>query len=280
MENRLSSPKRRNEYPPLWRSLDPNKIHDNGSSYLKTIEDLEEEFSVLPEHHGWCTLCKNSLVVGQEFTLTCFFLCRHRLLFDDEQGLRKDGWDLQFCTLSVALLSLLLVAAFSDSQRSREKTKIRFLDSILLGIFLRLMAAALKTLTASYSSDTVYALAISGMVIHLLGCDYTYASNGGGLGDDNRQNHHPPLRFSTSRPPFLGGTTSLSAAFFSTTLLASRLQSVWTVYLFVTSSVTIFAFFPATRHGLFLKSPKQATYGMYPMELLEAVYSLDSNSSI
>jgi uncharacterized membrane protein YjdF len=263
MENRVcqNSLVRRKDYPPLWRSLDRSKKQGNEFYNLMTLEALEQEFSVQPELRGWSLLCQDTLVVGQEFTLTCFFLCRHRLIHDAEQGLRKDGWDLQFFTLIMALFSLLLVAAFSDSQRSREKARIRFLDSILLGIFLRLMAAALKTLTASYSSDTVYALAIAGMIIHLFGCNYTYASNAVCVNDNETRQNHPLSRSPIARPPFLGGTTSLSAAFFSTTLLASRLEAVWTVHLFVTSSVTIFAFFPATRHGLFLKSPQHAPSG-------------------
>jgi hypothetical protein len=241
------------QYPPLWRRRDSKEEID--TTKATTLASLLERFSSKPEPRHWSTICKNSLVVGQEFTLTCYFLARHRLAQYEEQGLQQEDWTQQMWSLAAVLTSLLLVAAFSNSQRTRQKTQMRFMDAILLAALLRLLAAALKTLTASYSSDTVHALAIAGMAIHLLGCDYSYANG-----------MTTAAVSSSSRPPFLGGTTSLSAVFFSTTLLASRLQSNWTVHLFVSSSVTIFAFYPATRHGMFNKSPQQAPYGRFQTE--------------
>lgn len=223
---------------------------------------LMEEFSSRPQPTPWRTLFKNTLVVGQEFTLTCFFLARHRTAQYEEQGLivmtgENYGELKQAFSLAAIPVALLIVALFSDSQRSRQKTKTRLVDALLMAVLLRFLAAVLRTLTASYSSDTVHALAIAGMVIHLLGCDYSYANGGGSA-------THSTTGASISRKgvsPFLGGTMSLNAAFFATTLLASRLVSNWTVHFFVSSSVTIFAFYPATRHGLFVKSSDKAPFG-------------------
>lgn len=225
-----------------------------------TYASLLQQFSFKPESRRWTSICKNSLVVGQEFTLTCYFLARHRLAHYEEQG-RSYDWNQQVLSLVTVPAALLLVAAFSHTQRTRHKTQTRLTDSILLAALLRLLAAALKTLTASYSSDTVHALAITGMVIHLLGCDYSYAN---GITTTKRTEGTSSSSLSSSsytRPPFRGGTMSLNAIFFSTTLLASRLQSNWTVHLFVSSSVTVFAFYPATRHELSVKAPQKAPYG-------------------
>lgn len=247
------------EYPPLWRKGDSAGDVDTITE-SNTYSSLLQQFSFKPEPRPWTSICKSSLVVGQEFTLTCYFLARHRLAHYEEQGRRQYDWNQQVLSLITVPAALLLVAAFSHTQRTRQKTQTRLTDSILLAALLRLLAAALKTLTASYSSDTVHALAITGMVIHVLGCDYSYAN-----GIANTERTHgasSPLSLSSSytRPPFRGGTMSLNAIFFSTTLLASRLQSNWTVHLFVSSSVTVFAFYPATRHELFAKAPHKASY--------------------
>mmetsp|Transcript_31950 Transcript_31950/g.52743 ORF Transcript_31950/g.52743 Transcript_31950/m.52743 type:complete len:325 (+) Transcript_31950:188-1162(+) len=256
----------RREYPPLWRR---GGVNQQDAGEPATLESLFDEFSSKPEPKPWSILCKNSLVVGQEFALACYFLARHRMAQYEEAGLAREDPTQQAWSLIALPLSLLLVALFSNARRSRQKTRTRLLDALLLAALLRLLAAVLKTLTASYSSDTVHALAITGMIIHLLGCDYAYAN---GFTTGTRQHQEEPQEQSVStattsllssqqpQEPFLGGTMSLNAAFFSTTLLASRLSSNWTVHLFVSSSVTIFAFYPATRHGLFLKSPIKAPY--------------------
>jgi hypothetical protein len=262
----------RRQYPPLWRRGGVNQEDNHGP---KTLKGLLDEFSSKPEPKSLSTLCKNALVVGQEFTLTCYFLARQRMARYEEEGTHQEDTAQQAWSLAALPFSLLLVAWFSNSRRSRQKTRTRFLDALLLPVLLRLLAAVLKTLTASYSSDTVHALAISGMVVHLFGCDYAYAngfttasSSGRGQPEEEQRTTSTTGTTSTYRQsstvvqePFLGGTMSLNAAFFSTTLLASRLASNWTVHLFVSSSVTIFAFYPATRHGLFLKSPNKAPYG-------------------
>jgi hypothetical protein len=76
------------------------------------------------------------------------------------------------------------------------------------------------------------------MLVHLLACDYSYA------------NGH-----SRTKAAFAGGVMSLNASLFSTTLLASRLSSNATVYLFVSASVILFAFYPAARHIIAVTQP-------------------------
>jgi phosphatidylinositol glycan class C protein len=237
------------EHPPLWKQ-GHRKGYDRTATSAK---ELMKCYSSKPDPQPWSTLCESSLVVGQEFVLTCFFLARLRIAHQEETGSRTEPLSSQILSFVAVTLSLTLVAFFSNSNqgRRRQNAKTRLIDSFLLATLLRLLAAALKTLTASYSSDTVIALSVGGMIVHLLGCDYHYA------------NGATPVGYSSSspRPPFLGGTMSLNAAFFSTALLVSRLESNWTVHAFVSTSVTVFAFYPATRHGLFVKSPREAPFG-------------------
>jgi len=146
----------------------------------------------------------------------------------------------------------------NDQQQHRRRNKaiVRLSDGLLLAALLRFISGVLRTLTASYSTDTVYALAITGMAIHLLACDYNYA-NGILPSGDNAVDGvvvPPPPNASSDhdhpRPAFQGGTVSLNAAFFSTVLLVSRIKSNATSYLFVSSVVTLFAFYPASRHNI------------------------------
>jgi phosphatidylinositol glycan class C protein len=136
------------------------------------------------------------------------------------------------------------------------KFQHRVTDFLLMAILLRFLSAVLKTLTASYSSDTVYALAIASLFLHLLACDYAYAGGWGASNDhdedvDEDVDSQPsgmPLSTRMKRPLFKGGTMSLTSAFFATTLLASRLQSNAGVYIFVCCAVVLFALYPAARH--------------------------------
>jgi hypothetical protein len=132
----------------------------------------------------------------------------------------------------------------------------------------------LRSLTASYSADTVHALATCGMAIHLLACDYGYANgrrrttivaeearhSSRDDDDDNDLSNSSSAAGADDvvqhpRPPFLGGTISLNAAFFSTVLLASRIKSNATSYAFVSSVVTLFAFYPSSRHNIAINYP-------------------------
>ena len=136
-------------------------------------------------------------------------------------------------------------------EHRRKKAIVRLSDALLLAAMLRFISGVLRTLTASYSTDTVYALAISGMVIHLLACDYRYA-NGHAC---DKEGKNPFSATSHPRPAFLGGTVSLNAAFFSTALLVSRIKSNATSYAYVLSVVTLFAFYPASRHSIARRYP-------------------------
>jgi phosphatidylinositol glycan class C protein len=131
----------------------------------------------------------------------------------------------------------------TTSQQDRKtKGQQRTTDAFLLVILLRFVASVLRSLTASYSSDTVQALAVAGMIVHVLACDYSYANG--------KEHATVVVRLQQQRPIFQGGTISLNVALFSTTLLVSRLSSNLTCYVFVTLSIVVFSFYPATRHAV------------------------------
>lgn len=153
----------------------------------------------------------------------------------------------------------------------RKKAMVRLSDGILLAVILRAISGLLRSLTASYSTDTVYALAITGMTVHLLACDYKFANGfeNGDNGDTHTltRTHHP-------RPKFLGGTISLNAAFFATVLLISRIKSNATSYAFVSSVVTLFAFYPTSRHDIARHFPNRLWFS--PCFVITALLSISA----
>ena len=150
-----------------------------------------------------------------------------------------------------------------SAKGKRKRMLVRVSDAIILAAILRFLASVLRTLTASYSSDTVNALAIGGMVVHLLACDYSYAlgiSTKGSDGDGGDEQWGSTRRLHTGRPTFSGGTVSLNAALFSTTLLASRLPTNAMSYAFISSAVVLFAFYPAARHAIAARQSQSSKY--------------------
>ncbi|KAL3804318.1 hypothetical protein HJC23_011246 [Cyclotella cryptica] len=237
---------------------------------------------IRPPPRSLVDLMNSSLVVGQELALTAFLLAVHRVIIHEESTraagqhrevarqtlLVVDHLDRESSIAMVLVYATLLVIVYFNQkslcqsttkpheifqtpynvqQGQRRKAMVRMSDAILLAAILRLMSGVIHTLTASYSSDTVYALSITGLIIHLLACDYNYA-NGISIDGDGQS---PSLNtFAHPRPAFLGGTVSLNAVFFSTALLVSRIQSDASSYAFVSLVVTLFAFYPATRHNI------------------------------
>mmetsp|Transcript_26671 Transcript_26671/g.41838 ORF Transcript_26671/g.41838 Transcript_26671/m.41838 type:complete len:391 (-) Transcript_26671:234-1406(-) len=249
------------------------------------------ECQQIPPHRSLVELINSTLVVGQEVSLAVILLAVHREIVTYEEntdGKMSDQTVLEY-TVEKSSIAMLLVytsmfiityynqraltadldddvtSADCDKETSqhnhkkrkkghrRKKAIVRLSDGILLAVMLRVISGLLRSLTASYSTDTVYALAVTGMSVHLLACDYKFANgyekdeySGGGGGDTpslTRTTHHP-------RPKFLGGTVSLNAAFFATVLLISRINSNLTSYAFVSSVVTLFAFYPTSRHEI------------------------------
>jgi hypothetical protein len=272
----------------LWQSpsLQGFVKEDSDSELYNTIF---QRFSSRPAPRSLLTLCSNALVVGQEFSLACFLLARHRVALEEEErghhqlstggggggnvnlailALQQQQQQQQRVDQSTLAMLLALSVAVIYSARSNninhtqhrtQKVQQRMTDACLLAVLLRLVASVLRTLTASYSSDTVQALAIAGMVVHVLACDYSYANGKGtnepgiseavkpsGVPQQQQQQQQRQQR----RPIFQGGTISLNAALFSTTLIVSRLSSNRTAYFFVTLAIVVFCFYPAARHAI------------------------------
>jgi len=293
---------------------------------VDTYDTIFDHFSVKPKPKSLSFLLANTMVSVQEFVLTCLLLALHRAARLEELYYRRryqqpNGiGDIEnvgiteatstvfeggvFHTLidggihsnrlltSLGLIWLTLIVAVVKNRFANSKRytiRHRFTDFLLMAILLRFLSAVLKTLTASYSSDTVYAWSIVSLFLHLTTCNYEYANglcdneeeeddDDGNHDDDgdvsdnastdnnccdtaillSSSRHIPDNYYCThknqERPTFKGGMMSLTSAFFATTLLASRLESNAAVYIFTCSSVILFALYPAARHLVAVKS--------------------------
>lgn len=227
----------------------------------ESYDEIFERFSKRKETSSLFAMISSSFVVGQEFILTCLFLAAHRTVSSKGPSEDFDRVALMMQpSLILVWLAFFLVILHnkptdSDAAHARKmKIRHRSADGLFMAALLRFLAAVLKTLTASYSTDTVHALAISGFVLHLLACDYSYANGmvrAGSLVTVDTM----------KRPAFQGGTLSLTAAFFATTLLASRLETNVMVYIFVSSSVVLFALYPAARHQVAINTRTNNKWG-------------------
>lgn len=256
-EKTMAKTKVHRHYPYLWQDNEGHK--HTGERKAETVDDLILHFSSKPPPRSLWSLIRGSLVVGQEFALTCLLLARHRTAMKHEQD--RDQWR---HVTSIVLVPLTLLAVIFYSERTASapgKFRTRMCDALLLAGILRLLSSVLRTLTASYSSDTVYALAFAGMLVHVLACDYRYANG------QVRKN-----------AAFAGGVISLNASLFSTTLLASRLSSNATVYVFVSTSVILFAFYPAVRHTIAVTQP-HASQGTWNPKTSRKGHTLDTARS-
>lgn len=268
-------------------------VNEKGAVKSCTYETIFRQFSVKPDQKTFFELCSNALVVVQEISLSSYFIARHQvaILFQtekimDQQPIRRLENEnsyilllgskqslLFFINLStffiyIALVLVLIYSSSADQTNQLNRiTKLRYRvkDSLLIAILLRFLSSLLQSLTASYSSDTVMLLAFIGMFFHVLSCDYTYANGYTKpvTTDDVDYSSYESTESVTSkplkRPPFLGGTFSLNAALFATTLLVGRLNSNAMAYLFMTLAIVIFAFYPETRHAISVSYPSSSS---------------------
>jgi len=245
----------------LWlnagEKVDIRTTTDTQESY----DEIFDKFAIHPSPPSLFDMIFSSFVVGQEFILACLFLAAHRTV--SSRGHMEDFEEVAQAlqpSLILVWLAFFLVILHNkptdlDATQARNtKIRQRTADGLFIAVLLRFLAAVLKTLTASYSSDTVHALAIFGFMVHLLTCDYSYANG------KRRPVSVVPVDTS-KRPAFQGGTLSLTAAFFATTLLASRVESNLTVYIFISSSVVLFALYPAARHQVAINTRTNKKWG-------------------
>jgi len=167
-----------------------------------------------PPRRSLVELMNSTLVVGQEVSMAVILLAVHREIVTHEESITEKRSsqnalehlaDKSSVAMALVYASMLVIAFYNqralaaDSEginhaeckegekaghkqtkqkkgHRRKKAIVRLSDGILLAVILRVISGLLRSLTASYSTDTVYALTITGMAVHLSACDYKFAN--------------------------------------------------------------------------------------------------------
>uniref|UniRef100_A0AAV1TN60 Phosphatidylinositol N-acetylglucosaminyltransferase n=1 Tax=Peronospora matthiolae TaxID=2874970 RepID=A0AAV1TN60_9STRA len=200
---------------PTWKKVlyapqpyEDNHVDETFLEQMRTNANVRE--------HDYGDMVRSAAAISQQ-------ICALLIFFSMFEFVRQG-------TISAVLLGCidvsLAVAGFSVL-RVHLVLPLRTVDTLrsclLFCATLSLVSPVLRTLTKSYANDTIWALATSLGLLHLVTHDYNYVNSGIG-------------RFS--------GTISLNAAIFTAVLLGSRLQSNEHVFAFVLLAIEIFAMFP------------------------------------
>lgn len=202
-----------------WKRILYEKQHYR-DNYVDPIKFLDQLIVELPPNSriSYASLFFSSSVIAQQFTVVSFFLAVYKFLLIDESHF-----------YAIAALDIVLLVVGYIVQFLLDEGKLMLTRSLhttlLFGVYLRITAPVLRTLTSSFSEDTIHALAITFSTIHLVFHDYAYVSSTTGS---------------------FSGTVSLSAAMFTAIILASRLSNVEVVVAFLLLAVIFFALFPDT----------------------------------
>ena len=238
------------------RSVPNTSLPSSGLKFTVTTND--EPFIV-----RFNMIVSRSLVIAQQFSLSTLFLVGNRCAIYrvpvdlDEKICAPCHHDdnivfaMRIFTFTMVIMAVSTMIARRQNegtqmqvQRKRDRFHSRSVDAILIAGILRFLSSVLRTLTASYSSDTVTALAIGGMVLHVVSADYNYAN---GISEKAELQQKTVPYAEKRRPMFLGGTVSINCVFFSAALLASRLPSDTVSYVSFMWTVILFAYYPEAR---------------------------------
>ena len=112
-----------------------------------------------------------------------------------------------------------------------------------------ILSPLLRTLTRSWSEDTIIAIAVTMLIVHLIFHDYTFISR-----TKSSLEHWHQLRGDVGRVTRgwkkVDHSMALNAIIFSAIVLASRLNSFESVFGFIFFSMTAFAFLPFVSKSL------------------------------
>jgi phosphatidylinositol glycan class C protein len=200
---------------------------DNYVDPVKFLEQLNVE-KTPGAQQSFPALFLSASVVAQQFTVVCLFLTIYKYLLVDPKHL-----------IAIGVVDAILIVVggsvhFLMGDGGLQMTS-SFYAALLFGIFLRIAAPVLRSLTLSISGDTVHALGITFATIHLVFHDYAYIN---------------------SKSEVFSGTVSVNAAMFTAIILASRLDNIELVVVFLLLAVICFSLYPGIARIIKHKSLK------------------------
>lgn len=204
-----------------WRKVlyEKQPYPDNYVDPSRFLEELDTKSASISQLSYRSMLLGSSIIV-QQLTVVTIFLTFYQLIMMRTVTIRGVVlFDVIFLIVGYTFQIVL-------SEVQQEFNIFQSLKGgLLFGVFLRIAAPVLQTLTSSFSDDTIHALAIVFSALHLVFHDYAFIN----CDSDN-----------------FSGTISLNAAMFTAVLLASRLHEIEMVFIFILLAVVCFSLFPQT----------------------------------
>lgn len=179
--------------------------------------------------YGYWTVVKNTVPVIQQITAVTIFLCIFIFALNKDVSVMFLG----ALDVTVALLGGILAAIPERSIKAKVISKSAGTVYLLTGTLV-VLAPVMRTLTKSYSNDTVTFLVMLLCSLHLFFHDYTITARITG-----------------------SGMFSLNAGIFASVLLASRLSSNEYVFVFLCLATELLVFFPSVRKYIMESSEHQ-----------------------
>ena len=194
-------------------------------------------------------LVVDSMVISHQVSMAAQFLAVFELVYAGLLAVRVlAAIQLVFSAAGWALLSRHYASQLWPSVRS----------FILLTSLLVMASPILRTLTDPISDDTIWAFAISLLLVHLVCYEY-------------RPFRQVQVYFSP---------ISLNAAVFASVVLASRLPDLVTVFTFLYYSLTLFMASPLIRHHLHLRLSRSVAPSLFLFAFTAAIVWLSSGLAL
>lgn len=213
-----------------WRKVlwEHQPYEDNyvGDTFLKGI--IKNAHVLI---YDYWNVVKDSTVLAQQFSVVTIFA----VLFVYTM------WGHLPAAVICTIDAVLFIVGFAVRMLIRDETLLSgesasisqiarsLWESVLLVLLLMGVSPVIRSLTLSYSNDTIWAWAISLFALHMVTQDYPYLN---------------------ARVAKQHGAFSLNAAVFATVLLVSRLQTSMHAFAILCLSFEIFGLSPIVRHDL------------------------------
>ena len=225
--SRMPPPPKQQQRPPWRKVLWQSQPYADNHVDQSFMEHLVKNANVKKLHY-W-ELVQNTAAVTQQVSATAIFFIVFMHVHCDAPGIRTNF------LLVIDIVLLLFGYALRCSTQLRWPETAEVASSLkscaLFAAILHLISPVLRTLTESFSDDTIWALSLVLTAVHLGVHDFSYV---------NYPHMHPKFT----------GTLSLNAAIFTAVLLSSRLNSNEEVFAFIFFAIELFAYFPITCHHI------------------------------
>ncbi|KAI5124650.1 hypothetical protein M0805_004259 [Coniferiporia weirii] len=215
----------------LWKKL-PFPDNHIPASFLSS---LRRNDNFLP--YTYWPLALAACAITQHVSSVFIFLTVFTRLYDENWDPRILVWT-SVCMFIIGFVTWELSECFMFGYAMDKEQRAKALKSSIL-VFLALLALSpvLRTLSASTSSDSIWALTACLFIVNILLADYGPSRSG---------------RLSRER---LTSVLSMNAAMSASVVLASRLRDDISVFALMLFSIQMFALLPILRTRLLLMSP-------------------------